>query len=164
MRQQRITRPRWPRCPRSPTGLRRHSFGSRCPRKTTRVALPKQYPLTQMTERKSARVLCTSLPTLHLVAVEMDGPLWMLCPRNWVWVKIKPTFMDRRFWSMFPFTRIPFWVHIFDPQPNARTAQRCIPRVPCQGKQKFDFAETEKRSSEFIKQDLSLCSFFFLNK
>ena len=34
----------------------------------------------------------------------------------WVWVKIKPP-GDRRFWSMFPFTMIPFWVHIFDPQP-----------------------------------------------
>ena len=30
----------------------------------------------------------------------------------WVWVKIKPP-GD----SMFPFTRVSFWVHIFDPQP-----------------------------------------------
>ena len=38
---------------------------------------------------------------------------------KWVWVKSNPP-GDRRFWSMFPFTRIPFWVHIFDPQPNGR--------------------------------------------
>ena len=36
---------------------------------------------------------------------------------RWVWVKIKPP-GDHRFWSMLPFTRIPFWVHSFDPQPN----------------------------------------------
>ena len=24
---------------------------------------------------------------------------------------------DRRFWSTFPFTRIPFWLHMFDAQP-----------------------------------------------
>ena len=27
--------------------------------------------------------------------------------------------LDRRFWSMVPFTRIPCWVPIFDPQPCA---------------------------------------------
>ena len=27
---------------------------------------------------------------------------------TWVWVKIKPP-GDRRFWSMFPLTRVPFW-------------------------------------------------------
>ena len=25
---------------------------------------------------------------------------------------------DRRFWSMLPFTKVPFWVPIFDPQPH----------------------------------------------
>ena len=34
----------------------------------------------------------------------------------WVWVKIKPP-GDRRFWSMFPLTRVPFGVPIFDPLP-----------------------------------------------
>ena len=34
----------------------------------------------------------------------------------WVWVKIKPT-GARRFWSMFPLARVPFWVPICDPQP-----------------------------------------------
>ena len=34
----------------------------------------------------------------------------------WVWLKIKQEGL-RRFWSMFPFTRVPFWVPIFDPQP-----------------------------------------------
>ena len=42
---------------------------------------------------------------------------------NWAWVKIKPS-GDRRFQSMFPFTRVPFWVHIFDPQPFPPTGQR----------------------------------------
>ena len=37
---------------------------------------------------------------------------------SWVWVKIKPT-GDRRFWSMFPLARVPFWVPMFDPQPFA---------------------------------------------
>ena len=41
-------------------------------------------------------------------------PVWV--PNQGVWVKIKPP-GDRRFWSMFPLTRGPFWVHIFDPQP-----------------------------------------------
>ena len=36
----------------------------------------------------------------------------------WAWVKIKPA-GDRRFQSMFPFTRVPFWVYpILDPQPR----------------------------------------------
>ena len=35
----------------------------------------------------------------------------------WVWVKLKPI-GDRRFWSIFPFARVPFWVPIFDPQPS----------------------------------------------
>ena len=47
---------------------------------------------------------------------------WGVCDRAllegaiWVWVTIKPT-GDRRFWSMFPLTRVPFGVPIFDPQP-----------------------------------------------
>ena len=32
--------------------------------------------------------------------------------------KIKPP-GDRRFWSMFPLTRVPFGVPIFDPQPTS---------------------------------------------
>ena len=33
----------------------------------------------------------------------------------WVWVKIQPP-GDRRFYSLFPFTRVPFWGYpIFDP-------------------------------------------------
>ena len=34
-----------------------------------------------------------------------------------IWVKTKPP-GDRRFWSMFPLTRVPFGVPIFDPQPH----------------------------------------------
>ena len=33
----------------------------------------------------------------------------------WVWVKMKPP-ADRRFWSMFPLTRVLLWVHSFDPE------------------------------------------------
>ena len=36
---------------------------------------------------------------------------------NSTWVKIKPP-GDRRFWSMFPLTRVPFGAPIFDPQPH----------------------------------------------
>ena len=34
-----------------------------------------------------------------------------------VWVKIQAT-EDRRFYSIFPFTRVPLRVPIFDPHPN----------------------------------------------
>ena len=37
---------------------------------------------------------------------------------KWAWVKIKPP-RDRRFLSMSPSTRVPFWVPIFDLQPNS---------------------------------------------
>ena len=36
----------------------------------------------------------------------------------WVWVKIKPPGDKSRFWSMIPFTRIPFWVHILGTIPE----------------------------------------------
>ena len=36
---------------------------------------------------------------------------------TWVWVKIQPPGDRRWFWSMFPLTRVPFGVPIFDPQP-----------------------------------------------
>ena len=34
----------------------------------------------------------------------------------WVWLKIKQEGL-RRFWSMFPLTRVPFWHGFFEPQP-----------------------------------------------
>ena len=42
-----------------------------------------------------------------------------------LWVKIKPP-GDRRFWSLVPFSRVPFWVPIFDPQPGVENGGRCI--------------------------------------
>ena len=36
--------------------------------------------------------------------------------QSWVWVKIKPP-GDPRFSSWVPFTRVPFLVPVFDPQP-----------------------------------------------
>ena len=40
----------------------------------------------------------------------------------WVWVKIKPP-GDRRFWSMFPLTRVPLWFLIFEPHPCVSCCQ-----------------------------------------
>ena len=34
----------------------------------------------------------------------------------WQWLKIKQEGL-RRFWSMFPLTRVPFWHQLFEPQP-----------------------------------------------
>ena len=36
---------------------------------------------------------------------------------KWVWLKIKQEGL-RRFWSMFPLTRVAFWYRFFEPQPN----------------------------------------------
>ena len=42
-----------------------------------------------------------------------NSPCWTSKRGIWVWLKIKPP-GDRRFWSMVPFTRVPFWVpHMF---------------------------------------------------
>ena len=39
------------------------------------------------------------------------------CPTSmWVWLKIHQEGL-RRFWSMFPLTRVPFWFRFFEPQP-----------------------------------------------
>ena len=35
---------------------------------------------------------------------------------NWLWLKIKQEGL-RRFWSMFPLTRVPLWYRFFEPQP-----------------------------------------------
>ena len=42
---------------------------------------------------------------------------------KWVWVKIKPP-ENHRFWFMLPLTRVPFWVPVFDPQPNRKCSLR----------------------------------------
>ena len=34
--------------------------------------------------------------------------------------------LDRRFSSLVPFTRVPFWVPIFDPQPNGPLVQQLV--------------------------------------
>ena len=36
---------------------------------------------------------------------------------KWVWLKINQEGF-RRFWSMFPLTRVSFWYRLFEPQPN----------------------------------------------
>ena len=36
---------------------------------------------------------------------------------EWVWLKIKQEGL-RRFWSMCPLTRVPFWYWFFEPQPS----------------------------------------------
>ena len=48
------------------------------------------------------------------------GCLAILPTHTWVWVKIKPP-GDRRFLSLFPFAKVPFWVPISDPQPHQKT-------------------------------------------
>ena len=42
---------------------------------------------------------------------------WTRIPPKWVWLKIKPEGL-RRFWSMFPLARVPFWYRLLEPQPN----------------------------------------------
>ena len=42
---------------------------------------------------------------------------------TWVRLKIKPEGL-RRFWSMFPLTRVPVWYRLFEPQPNRETPQK----------------------------------------
>ena len=37
--------------------------------------------------------------------------------KYWLWLKIKLEGL-RRFWSMFPLTRVPFWYRFFEPQLN----------------------------------------------
>ena len=37
----------------------------------------------------------------------------------WLWVKIEQEGL-RRFWSMCPLTRVPFWYRFFEPQPYGR--------------------------------------------
>ena len=58
--------------------------------------------------------------TLNVLESHSGGGDW---GGSWVWVKIKPA-GDHRFWSLVPFTRVPFRVPIFDPQPVES-------RVPC---------------------------------
>ena len=38
---------------------------------------------------------------------------------KWQWLKIQQGGL-RRFWSMFPLTRVPFWYRFFEPQPNGK--------------------------------------------
>ena len=38
-----------------------------------------------------------------------------------MWLKIKQGV--RRFWSMFPLTRVPFWYRFFEPQPVGTTSK-----------------------------------------
>ena len=53
----------------------------------------------------SARAHGSSIPNEHLGNCGDDCDFY-----TWVWVKVKP--------PRGPFTRVPFWVPIFDPQPH----------------------------------------------
>ena len=44
----------------------------------------------------------------------------------WVWLKVKQKGV-RRFRSMFPLTRVPFWYRFFEPQPYERQGHRTRP-------------------------------------
>ena len=59
----------------------------------------------------------TSGSTVRSVLLDV-GEVLRAAKLRWVWVKIKPP-GDRKFWSLVPFTRFPFKVPIFDPQPDA---------------------------------------------
>ena len=55
-------------------------------------------------------------------------PWTIAVSQKWVWLKIKQEGL-RRFWSMFPLTRVPFWHRIFEPQPSG-DKPRVISRNP----------------------------------
>ena len=49
--------------------------------------------------------------------------------RIWVWLKIKQEGL-RRFWSMVPLTRVPFWCRFFEPRPYLRSKDQQISLIP----------------------------------
>ena len=72
---------------------------------------------------------------------------WMRIIPMWVWVKIKPA-GDRLFSSWAPFTRVPCWVPMFDPQPCAlgRNRRRC--RWPVQFRHPPQFCRARKTACQ----------------
>ena len=55
---------------------------------------------------------------LGLGVEELCGQMiWGMHRYRWTWGNFNSA-GDRRFWSMFLFTRVPCWVPIFDPQPD----------------------------------------------
>ena len=84
---------------------------------------PKRLPLFYQCHTRQGACLCCSSTRVWGTASPTATLLGVLLSAIWVRVKIKPT-GDRRFPSMFPFARVPFWVPIFDPQPcDGRSAQ-----------------------------------------
>ena len=59
-------------------------------------------------------------------ALHPEGQLETQTPieYHWVWLKMKQEGL-RRFWSMFPLTRVPFWYRFFEPQPHAKGTVQC---------------------------------------
>ena len=50
---------------------------------------------------------------------------------KWVWLRIKQLGL-RRFWSLFPYTKVPFWISIFfQPQPYGRVEAHVSSSVWC---------------------------------
>ena len=77
--------------------------------------------MTSACLRRMCHVLTYTSPLLAILCDQQLAATKVIVHQrvsNWVWVKIKPL-GDRRFWSMFPLTRVPFGVPILDPQPTA---------------------------------------------
>ena len=85
-----------------------------------------------------------------MLTSQVDGPTkgnqTCLPLKFWVWLKINQEGL-RRFWSMCPLTRVPFWDQFFEPQPNGNQSQNVARvRVPELKKQKT--SETENSGSD----------------
>ena len=66
---------------------------------------------------------------LVLASAGSKGATNLLNWTIWLWLKIKGL---RRFWSMFPLTRDPFWYRFFEPQPfELATKLFSSVRIPC---------------------------------
>ena len=63
----------------------------------------KKAPLLRQTQGR--QTACSCVPSAMVI-----------CSFSWVWLKIKQEGL-RRFWSMFPPTRVPFWYRFFEPPP-----------------------------------------------
>ena len=97
--------------------------------------IPFNHPPKGFFSQKSDAQLGPKLPGLVAPVAQNDGcrAVHVPCPRRflgpwlppifcvlgteiWVWLKIKQEGL-RRFWFMFPLTRLPYWYRFFEPRP-----------------------------------------------
>ena len=69
----------------------------------------------------------------------------------WVWLKIKQEGL-RRFWSMFPLNRVPFWYRFLEPQPCVVLYEQLT----------LIFACVSSEDTVFQVVEHSFCTYFFL--